>query len=171
MTEVEMLRYEVDRLQKMVDDLETKVKTVPRSNLAAVTTETPIWDYTNTNNPDTMEKVVFAYRYDKSSSPPWKPFTMLAKELCRTDPVFYMGSTYPGSKTPYVRADSFGELPKRFENIPFEKLVLAGEMIDEMTRIWNRYYKMVHKTAKCRFDRELAEVEIVDQSSTNGDQQ
>ena len=166
MTEVELLRSEVDRLQKMVSSLEAKAQMVPHFGLAAITTETPIQDYRNTNNPSTMEEVVFAYRYDKSASAAWRPFTMLAKELCKCDSTFYMSTIHPGSRVPCVRDDGFGVVPKRFENIPFEKLVLAGQMIDEMIRIWNRYYKMIHKTAKYRSGRELKEAEIVDLAST-----
>lgn len=87
---------------------------------------------------------VFGYR-DYPNYDAWNHFRELARCLLTESPLFYMSTTNPGSRTPYIRSTG-ADKPKDLRKLPEEDLELAAKMLDEMIVIYNRYFVETHRT-------------------------
>jgi len=129
-------------------------------DLASYVDEEPICHITvDDRNLMNIEDATYSYRKWKSDTP-WKVFSTLAKFLHRTDGTYYMSTSYPRSNTPYIRERGDHLVPRKYSEMTREQLLISGEMVSEMIRIWNKYYMRVHKSVFYEDRNGLHEVEV-----------
>lgn len=81
-----------------------------------------------------------------SQSDAWGAFLALAKAYLRENDRFYMGttSTYGHYTRKYIRSTSPDKV-RVIAKAPFEKQLLAAQMVSEMVAVYNKYYVEAHK--------------------------
>lgn len=77
------------------------------------------------------------YRNDRA----WKAFLEVAKEYLRESDSFYMDRCFHG---PYIRSISADPV-RVIDKAPYEKQLIAAQMVREMVEVFNRYFVEAHK--------------------------
>lgn len=137
------IKEESDRLNRLVYEYEHKVV-----DLSTATIERPINRLMIKNrNVDDINEVELIY-VDTASDIPWKCFSQLAKYIHQSPVTYYMSTEHPKSHKPYVReCENAVTYPRRYSDMTEDQIKISGQMVEEMIKVWNKYFKKINKKA------------------------
>ncbi|MEG2489420.1 hypothetical protein, partial [Anaerorhabdus sp.] len=92
------------------------------------------------------------FAYSRHNSIAWELFIKLTKELVREIPEITERKTkYRNSKYGYFEHNGIYEKQKLISNFTDEEFRISVDMLNEMTVIYNKYYKELHPTVNVKF--------------------
>lgn len=131
-TEYNALMFQISTLQKTVDALQK----LPPKNIKNMLKEQVIDRVTNLDD----SRPIFGYGEGQAEA--WNYFLQIAKVIHTPSKLFYLG-TACGDR-PYIRCESTRNSPKRIKELTAEQVAMSVQMLNEITPIYNRYFKLLH---------------------------
>lgn len=145
---MEIPQEDYNRLKEEIELLRQKVESYENTDISKVSIRNTIKDKPITDVWANERKGIF--EYNRRSTGVWELFIKIAKELCLDLPKFIerKHSNYCFAERKYNYFDTVSDKKqhKLLTNLTDEEFTLASEMLNEMSAIYNKYYKKLHPT-------------------------
>ncbi|MCR0257680.1 hypothetical protein MKC69_23905 [[Clostridium] innocuum] len=140
--EYENMKQQIEALQRQIDNYDDKQ--LNKTSIRRTIVDAPITgvyaDYLNGR-----------FEYNRSTTGVWELFIKMAKELTRDLPRYRERKNdyrYRGEVYNCFDNDDRHKIQKLFCNFTDEEFRAASNMLNEMSVIYNKYYKQLHPTVK-----------------------
>lgn len=148
---MEITREEYESMKRQIETLERKIESYEDQPINKTSLRRTVVDQPITGVYPDNKKGIFTY--SRSTNGVWELFTKMAKELTKDLPVFIERKTdhcYHNEVYNYFDGDDSDKLVKLISNFTDTEFQAASNMLNEMSVIYNKYYKQLHPTVKVR---------------------